>query len=473
MNSMSEKRIEAQLSEKDYRFRDLSLHGNMWKVVLMVCLPLALYQSLQQIFSIMDTMMASHISALSVSAVAYLNQLNQILSAIGSGLAVGSGILISRAYGTGDYQLVKKRVSTLYAIALTSGMVILVCILPIVGPFLKFCGTPDELITIGSSYFRVQLFVIVLTFMNAVYISVERARGNTRKLLYLNLFVIMTKLILTAVFVYILNGDLVMIAYASLASQALMFGLAMLSIFDMKNAFGFSPNAVTLKGDVTVPMIRQSIPVMIEKALFAYGKTIVNTMAAVYGSLMVGALGVSNNLGGITTNPQAGFQDGTAAVISQNYGAKNYERVLQACYVCAVYCMAIGFVISGIELIYLRQLSGLFASQDASFADLIGQVYTYEALGAVPLGANCAAAALLYGLGKTKLTLFINFSRVFVFRIPVLWFLQNNTSIGSMSCGIVMFISNTATSMLSLIIAWVVIRRFKKQYLPKEKAVHK
>ena len=212
---------------------------------------------------------------------------------------------------------------------------------------------------------------------------------------------------------------------------------------------------------------------MIEKALFAYGKTIVNTMAAVYGSLMVGALGVSNNLGGITTNPQAGFQDGTAAVISQNYGAKNYERVLQACYVCAVYCMAIGFVISGIELIYLRQLSGLFASQDASFADLIGQVYTYEALGAVPLGANCAAAALLYGLGKTKLTLFINFSRVFVFRIPVLWFLQNNTSIGSMSCGIVMFISNTATSMLSLIIAWVVIRRFKKQYLPKEKAVHK
>lgn len=83
-------------------------------------------------------------------------------------------------------------------------------------------------------------------------------------------------------------------------------------------------------------MIRQSIPVMIEKALFAYGKTIVNTMAAVYGSLMVGALGVSNNLGGITTNPQAGFQDGTAAVISQNYGAKNYERVLQACYVCGV-----------------------------------------------------------------------------------------------------------------------------------------
>ena len=207
---MSEKIVQADLSEKDRKFRELSLNGNMWKVILIVCLPLALYQSLQQIFSIMDTMMASHISALSVSAVAYLTQLNQILSAIGNGLAVGSGILISRAYGMGDYQLVKKRVSTVYAIALSAGVIILVCILPVVEPFLKLCGTPDELITIGASYFRVELFVIVLTIINAVYISVERARGATKKLLWLNLVVIVTKLVLTAIFVYVLNGDLVM-----------------------------------------------------------------------------------------------------------------------------------------------------------------------------------------------------------------------------------------------------------------------
>lgn len=466
---MSEKIVDANLTEKDRKFRELSLNGNMWKVILIVCIPLVLYQSLQQIFSILDTMMASHISALSVSAVAYLNQLNQILSAIGNGLAVGSGILISRAYGLGDYQLVKKRVSSLYAIALISGLIILGSILPFVEPFLRFCGTPEELISIGASYFRVQLFVIVLTFINAVYISVERARGNTKKLLYLNLFVIVTKLVLTAVFVYVLNGDLVMIAYASLAAQIVMLFFALFSIFDMKNAFGFSPDAVTMKGEVTAPMIKQSIPVMIEKALFAYGKTIVNTMAAGYGSLMVGALGVSNNLGGITTMPQNGFQDGTSAVISQNFGARKYDRVLKACYICAVFCMGIGLLISSIELIYLKQLSSLFASQDADFASLIAQVYTYEALGAVPLGANCAATALLYGLGKTKLTLVINFSRVFIFRIPVLWYLQNYTNAGPMSCGMVMFISNTATAVFSVLIAWAVIRRYKKQYIGSPK----
>ena len=45
-----------------------------WKVVFYVCTPLALYQSLNQIFKIFDSMMASHIGASSVSAVADLSR---------------------------------------------------------------------------------------------------------------------------------------------------------------------------------------------------------------------------------------------------------------------------------------------------------------------------------------------------------------------------------------------------------------
>ena len=103
--------IKAGLSGRDANFREESLNGSLWKVLLSVGLPLALYQSLNQLFKILDTMMASHISSQSVSAVAYLSQISIFLSSIGAGLAVGSGIRISRAYGEGDYRLVKQRVS--------------------------------------------------------------------------------------------------------------------------------------------------------------------------------------------------------------------------------------------------------------------------------------------------------------------------------------------------------------------------
>lgn len=69
-----------------------------------------------------------------------------------------------------------------------------------------------------------------------------------------------------------------------------------------------------------------SFPVTAEKMLFAAGKVTVNSMAGVYGKLTAGALGVSNNIGGLTTNWHSGMLDGASSVISQNRGAGKYRR---------------------------------------------------------------------------------------------------------------------------------------------------
>ncbi len=72
--------------------------------------------------------------------------------------------------------------------------------------------------------------------------------------------------------------------------------------------------------------------------------------------------------------------------------------------------------------------------------------------------------ALLFGFGYTKLTLAINFSRVFLFRIPVLWALQNFTNLGSESVGIVMGVSNICVAIMSSTIAFFVIQHVKAKY---------
>ena len=457
--------IKAELNSRDRHYLDTSLNAPMWRVVLYIGTPLALYQGLAAIFTILDTLMASHISKESVSAVAYLAQVNLLLSSVGGGLAVGAGIQISRAYGEGDFLLVRQRVSSLYALSLALGLLILMAILPFTESFLRLAGTPEELIAVGKEYFTVQLFVMVVNFLNSVYIAVERARGNAKRIFILNILVITVKLSLTAFFVYILDSGLNMIAVASLVSELTMFVFAIRYSLIGNNAFSFSPKAVSLERHVTPPMIRQSLPVIAEKALFAFGKTIVNSMCTVYGALMVGAMGVSNNLGSITTNPQSGFEQGSAAVISQNFGAGRFRRVLEAFYATAAVSMLLGAVISGLELWQLHFLSGLFDGGSEDFRQMIAMVYRYEALAAVPLGFNTAVMALLYGLGKTKLTLILNFSRVFLFRIPVFWFLQHCTGVGEKSVGIVMMVSNTSVALAAGLAAVFVIRRFKRDFM--------
>ncbi|MCD8069120.1 MAG: MATE family efflux transporter [Lachnospiraceae bacterium] len=456
--------MKAVLSGKDETFRDFSLNGPMWKVVLYVGYPLALYQSLNQLFKMLDTMMASHIGASAVSAVAYLSQINTMLSALGAGLAVGASIKVSQAYGEGDFELVKKRVSTMFALCGTLGGVLLLALLPFTEQFLRLMNTPEEFIAEGTTYFRLELIAMVVTFFNNVYIAIERARGNSRRILRLNTGVILVKLALTAWFVYVLDGDLNMIALATILSQSVLFAAALINLNQKGNAFGFSLRAISFEKKTVVPMLTLSFPVIVEKIAFSMGKVIVNSMSTVYGTWTVGALGISNNIGGITTNPQNGFQDGGSAIISQNLGAGKPQRSLKAFYWVLLINILIGTVLMSASLLCLNPLSRLFAEDNEEFAVLIRQIYRFEAMGAIPLGINSAVMALLYGFGQTRITLVMNFCRVFVFRVPVLWALQQFTTLGSISAGIVMAVSNTASGLLAIIIAVIEIRRICRQY---------
>ena len=462
----------ASLSEKDKKFREFALTGNLWNVIFYVCVPLAFFQFINHLFNILDTMMASHVSAIAVSAVAYLNQLQNMISAVGGGLAAGSTLKISEAYGAGDYEMVKKRLSTLLTICGSIALVVL-CLIPFSTILLRVSGTPEDFIAVGARYFSVTLFSTVLNFFNNVYIAIERSRGNSRRILKLNMFVVILKLVLTAIFIYGLDGGITMIAVATVISQAFLFIMAVRNLCMGDNAFTFAKSSIAFKRPVVLPMLNLSFPVIVEKVAFSMGKTVVNSMSKNYGSTTVGALGISNNINGIVTGIHIGFQDGGSSIISQNLGAGNTKRALGTYWRLVVINVAIGAVGLVLLNVFLGPITWLFANSTEGFNEefqlLIMHVFRYEAIGGcIPLGINAACMALLFGFGRTKLTLVCNFSRVFLFRIPILWALQNFTSLGSESVGIVMAASNILTAMLSFTIAMLVIRGVKKREQQKE-----
>ena len=142
-----------KLSRSDSLRREFILKGSMARVIPSICAPLALYQGFNQLFRVVDNIMASYISSRSVSAVAYLSQITQILLAVGGGLAVGASILISRFYGAGDYKRVKELINTLYALCAVLSIFVF-SMIPFARPILQFFGTPQALIEIGRASCR-------------------------------------------------------------------------------------------------------------------------------------------------------------------------------------------------------------------------------------------------------------------------------------------------------------------------------
>lgn len=455
------------VSKKDEAFREYALTASPFKAILTTCAPLALFQALQSIFKVVDAMMASHIGSDAVSAVACLNQISLMISALGSGLAIGGCIKISEAYGQGDYDMVRKRVATVYTLAVAVGLVIVAVMVPFAEPFLLLLNTPPELIETGLGYFRVEILTLVVTFFNTVYIAIERSRGHAKKILILNMAIIGVKMSLTALFVYVLNQGVIMIAVATLIGQCVTLLYALCTMPRDEGAFRFSVRNISMKRKTVLPVLNLSYPVSAEKVLFAAGKVTVNSMSEMYGPLTVGALGISNNIGGLTTSWHGGFTDGAAPLISQNRGAGKYRRTLQIYFRLVVIDVLIG--VAGILIVSntLPWLADIFAQSkenyDPVFRDMISDIHQWEMLGYITLGVNSATLALLLGYGYTKLTLLLNVARVFAFRVPVLWYLQQFTDIGPEAVGITMMVSNICVGITAIIVAIpIVIKILKK-----------
>ena len=132
----------------EQEFRAYSLSGNLYRLIIQVGTPLAVFALFNTLFSILDTMMASHLGTIEVSTVAYMNQLRMVLNA--TGLITGSMILINREYGAGNNEKTSVLMNTLIRLILIISLIFLM-MFPFIPWLLKLISTPDEFSENGFS----------------------------------------------------------------------------------------------------------------------------------------------------------------------------------------------------------------------------------------------------------------------------------------------------------------------------------
>ena len=166
------------VAEKDLKKRELFLEGNILKGVLTVCVPMAAFQLLNELFRVFDLAITARINPESVAAVSFFNQLNNSVTAVGTGLSIGAGILIAGFYGAADYENVKKTVNTTFFLAVGGALLLAISLILSGKWVLRLANTPEELVEIGWNYYRVIMVNLVFVFFNNVYVAIEKARGN-------------------------------------------------------------------------------------------------------------------------------------------------------------------------------------------------------------------------------------------------------------------------------------------------------
>lgn len=457
--------------EKDLIRRERVLNGNLVQAIISICAPIFLYNLFNSFYSVIDAVVIARIDPTSVSAVAMLSQIQHLLSSLGSGVAAGGGIIVARIFGAGDME--KARFNSNQVISLSTVIVILllaIC-LPLALPIMRLSGVPDELIAIGTGYFIVQILSLAFMFYNSVFMAMQKAKGNTKIMFWLNILAMVIKLGLSLLFIWVLDKkDIMWVAIATMVGQAAMFVILLFMMLERDNLLALKFSEFKLDVSVCKKIAAISFPIFLGKFIFSFGKVSINSMCKAYGPLVVGALGVSNNVNGLATTPINSFEEGTSTIISQNLGAGNEKRALKTfrySFFMATGLGIIGYIL--IRFILQDEIIGLYNQNElaegaAEFLQLIKSIHKYDSLSILALAVNSAVLGVLYGYGKTKMTMILNISRVFVFRIPILWYLQTfHKEIGAEAAGLSMGISNICIAIASLACLGIFLWRIRSK----------
>lgn len=417
------------------------IHGDIRSNLLRFALPLFLGQLFQQLYNMADALVVgNYLGQDALAAVTSTGSLIFLVTGFFGGMFGGVGVVIARFFGANDAHQTRRAVGTAVSFALMAGGIM--TLLGTVGcaPLLKLMGTPDEVLPLAVSYMRTYFFGAIFVALYNSASGIFQAVSDSRRPLYYLVVSSVTNIVLDLLFVGPCQLGVMGAALATVIAQGISAALA---FFRLSRVDGL--HRVTLKGicvDKVLlrEMLRIGLPSGVQNSVIAFANVIVQSSVNSFGSAAMAGNGAYMKVEGFAFIPINAFCAAVTTFVSQNIGARQFDRVKKGASFGVGFSCLCAAVIGLIFFAFAPTFIGMFGKAEAAVeagvlrARICSLCYVLLALShgiaAVCRGAGYSKVPMFIMLGawcilrvayiETVLHLFHNISLVFL-AYPITW----------------------------------------------------
>ena len=305
--------------------------GSILKTMLIFAVPMILGNLLQQVYNIADTMVVGRfLGAEALAAVGSAYTLMTFLTSVTIGLCMGSGAVFSIAYGAGNEQELKKSmwVSFLFVGAVTVLMNVAVFIWT--EPVLHLLRIPKEVYPLMYTYIRIIFAGIMFTFLYNYFSCLLRAIGNSVVPLWFLAVSSVLNIILDIWFVAGMNRGVGGAAEATVIAQAVS-GIGIAGYTILKVPFlRLKKEHMHMERETLNRVVQYSMLTCAQQSVMNFGILMIQGLVNSFGTVIMAAFAVAVKIDTLAYMPAQEFGNAFSLFISQNYGAKRYDRIRKA-----------------------------------------------------------------------------------------------------------------------------------------------
>lgn len=412
MSQLQEKTEKKQFSNT----KDMT-QGNPYSLMLGFAMPVFLSQVFQQLYNTADAFIVGRfLGTNALAAVTSSGTLIFLMTSFFIGIAMGGGVVISRHFGAGDKERVSRAIHTIFAFGIVSGLILTVAGVVFTPTFLTWMQTDPEVMPEAVEYFRYYFLGALAMVMYNVCRSIMNALGDSKRPLYYLIFSSLINIALDLLFIGVFRWGVWSAAAATVVSQAASVVLCMIHLLRKGNIFTVELKKICFHKEMLTEIVRYGLPAGVQNSVIGFANVIVQSQINSFGKLAMAAYGTHAKIEGFAFLPITSFNMASTTFISQNLGARQYDRAKSGARFSILAAVVLAELIGICYFIWAPELIGLFDSTAGVITFGVQQARTV-ALFYFLLAYSHSIAAVCRGAGKAFVPMFIMLSIWCVIRI--------------------------------------------------------
>ena len=416
----------AQLIEKE---RTDYTEGSIIGSILKMGLPSMFGFVSQNIYSLVDTYWVSRLPGeeSGVAAITFFATILWLFFSFNQLVGPGSVAIISRRYGEKDYDAAEKAIKETLFLKLFFGIVFGVVGYFYAGQMLYLMGARGEALADGIAYG--QIMFIGMGIMYATYSIYTAMRGvaNPQMAMILMVASNILNMILDPILMFGYFGLPAMgikgAAIASVASYTITFAIGLYLFYgDRTNVKLHLTGKQSIALASMWKMVKIGVPAWLGDMSFSGARLVITPLIAVFGTKVVAAYGVGNQITHLGLMALVGIGLGLSSLIGHNLGSGKTERAKKTADQAVMLGVGLMLVFGIITFIFAGRIVGMFfdSSDTIGYGVVMLRIF---AVGFPFLGAHMMIAEIHMGVGLNTPSMVITAIHSWGFELVPIWFL--------------------------------------------------
>lgn len=388
--------------------------GSIARHLIAYALPLILGNLFQLTYNAVDSIVIGKFAGENaLAAVSAANPVMTIVILGVSGVSIGASVLMSRFYGAGDEDVLRREVATTIVFGAIASLVVFAVGWPLSGPVLRLMNVPDEILEMAARYLQVIFVGFLFTFQYNILAAALRSVGDSRTpVVYLALASVMNAG-LDVLLVAGLRWGVVGAGVATVAAEGISALLCARHIYRKIPLLHLGLRELKIDRRLLGETVSSGAITALQQACQPIGKALIQSVMNAQGVSVIAAFNAVSRVDDFACIPEQSISSSMMTCIAQNRGAGEHARVGETLRRGMMIEAAYGVLICAAVLLVKEPVMRLFAAQDSMQMVSMGVDYlTLMAFFYILPGITNGIQGYFRGMGEMKTTLVATFIQI-------------------------------------------------------------